>query len=249
MLFKTVVNKNAPIGFTAHHHIRYRIPNTLESLGIELLINGIYEKKIVKFLTSQIKNGHTYFDIGANIGALGIPVIKNKSNVKYVGIEASPLVFEYLKFNFSENKIADYLLYNYLVHEDDHHAMKFYQSDYYGKSSLAPTYSDKYVLVNSISLDSFSLTHDIGKINWMKIDVQGFEIFVFKGMKKLIENRQVENILFEFEYWAEEDAGLESGSAQKYLLGLGYELFDLTGKKLPSVITTGRAMIWARPLP
>ena len=53
--------------------------------------------------------------------------------------------------------------------------------------------------------------------------------------------------MFEFEYWAEEDAGLERGSAQKYMLSMGYELFEMSGKKLAEVITHGRAMIWAKP--
>ena len=247
ILFKNNINKNDSLQFTAHHNIQYKIPNTIESLGVELLITGIYEHKIVRFLNANIKAGDTYFDIGANIGALGLPIVKNNPAVKYIAFEASPIVFDYLKENFRINGITNFELYNNAVHEDDNQSMKFYQFEKYGKCSLAPTFTEEHILVNSISLDTFCTNKNINKINWIKIDVQGFELFVFKGLKQLLQNKKVENILFEFEPWEEEAAGLEKGAAQNHLLDLGYELFDISGKKITQIITDERTMIWAKP--
>ena len=246
LLFKNLLNKDKPLQFTAHKNIRYKIPNTFESLGVELLLHGIYEKAVVNFFITCIKPGDIFFDIGANIGAIGLPVIKFKSNIQYFGFEASPVVFDFLKYNFIQNNIMHCELHNYVVHEHDNLPVKFYDSEQYGKSSLAPTYSGVAVSVNSISLDQFCDVRHLSNINWIKVDVQGFELFVFKGMKNLLCNKKVENIVFEFEFWAEEAAGFERGAAQKYLLETGYELFDLGGKKLPAILTTGRAMIWAK---
>jgi hypothetical protein len=81
----------------------------------------------------------------------------------------------------------------------------------------------------------------------MKVDVQGFEFFVFKGMQDLLAKKKALNILFEFEDWAEEAAGLEKGTAQKYITSLGYELFDITGNKCNNILTKGSAMLWAMP--
>jgi hypothetical protein len=133
------------------------------------------------------------------------------------------------------------------VYENDQQAMPFYQSVHYGKSSLAPTYAQESVLVHSISLDSFCSDKGIRRINWIKIDVQGFELFVFKGMQQLLQNKQVDNFLFEFEYWAEADAGLEKGAAQDYLKSMGYSLFTMDGVALMETIREGRAMIWGKP--
>lgn len=247
-LFKGQINKSKPVSFFAHHHIEYQIPNTIESLGIELLINGLYERKLTRLLSDRLRDGDLYIDIGANVGATGLPVLKKTRGVKYIGFEASAVVFDYLACNFKNNKVANYSLYNILVHEKDGEVMKFYDGEYYGKGSLAPTYTHDHVLVSSLSLDSFCRTNQIARIDWIKIDVQGFELHVFKGMRQLLLDKKVNNILFEFEYWAEEDAGLEKGTAQKYVLKMGYELFDMTGKKIPALITEGRAMIWARPV-
>ncbi|MEP7111261.1 MAG: FkbM family methyltransferase [Ferruginibacter sp.] len=247
ILFKKMVNRVGAIEFTAHQHINYKIPNTLENLGVELLINGIYEKSSVSFLKDKMKDGDVYFDIGANIGSIGLPIVKSKAGLKYYGFEASPVVFEYLQRNFKENAASNYELHNCLVHEDNDKQMKFYQSELYGKSSLAPTYASKYIEVNSLSINSFCTTQKIPSVNWVKIDVQGFELYVFKGMQQLLRDKKVHNILFEFENWAEEEAGLEKGAAQRYLSDLGYDFFDMNGHKINKIITEGSTMIWARP--
>ena len=247
LLFKSILNKNVPLQFTAHENIHYKIPNTFESLGVELLVHGSYEKEVVSFLKRQLQAGHIFFDIGANIGAIGLPVIKNKIGIKYFGFEAGPLVFDYLKYNFIQNNIMHCELHNYVVHEHDNLPVKFYESEQYGKSSLAPTYSEVAVSVNSISLDQFCDVRHLSNINWIKVDVQGFELYVFKGMQQLLLDKKVENIVFEFEDWAESAAQLEKGAAQKYLLQCGYELFNLTGIMLPHIVTKGRDMIWAKP--
>jgi FkbM family methyltransferase len=247
IFFKSVINQSTSISFYAHHHVKYNIPNTKENLGVELLINGIYEKKTVHFLQRNIPNGAIFFDIGANIGSLGLPIVKAKKNIKYFGFEASPGVYEYLVKNFSENGITNFELYNKLVHKDDNQILKFYQSELYGKSSLAPTYSSEFVMVNSISLDKYCEENNISRIDWMKVDVQGFEIYVFEGMSGLLRNKKVDNILFEFESWAEDQAEVKIGVAKDFIESFGYELFNIKGKKWKDSEKGNETMIWAKP--
>lgn len=247
VLFHRWIDKKTAFAFIAHQQIKYTIPNTIENLGIELLINGIYEQKMVRFLRRQVQDGDVYFDIGANIGALGLPVIKDKTGVQYFGFEASPFVFPYLEDNFYKNGIENYRLSNCLVHENDNKEYDFFESDWYGKSSLAPTYGNTAIKVKSVSLASFCEVNHLSNIQWMKVDVQGFELFVFKGMKDLLLQKKVKNILFEFEYWAEEAAGFEKGAAQKFIRSCGYDLFDTWGNKCNDILTKGSTMFWARP--
>lgn len=247
MIFKSGINHPEPVSFKAHDGVFYHLPNTKENLGVELLINGVYEQDIVQFLQKQIQDGAVYFDIGANIGSIGLPIIKSKPNIHYYGFEASPIVFQYLEKNFKENQILHYELHNKLAHKDDEQKLKFYQSDLYGKSSLAPTYSQDFVMAHSISLDSFCAQNNITHIDWMKVDVQGFEIYVFEGMKELLRNKKVKNILFEFEPWAEEQAQVKIGIAKDYVRSMGYELYSLKGQLWADHKTGTDTMIWAKP--
>jgi hypothetical protein len=155
ILFKNFLNNYQPVIFTAHSNIKYKIPNTVENLGVELLINGIYEKEVVAFLKKICKNGDIFLDVGANIGSIGLPVIKSKNDVKYYGFEASPAIFPYLEYNFKNNNVDNFKLYNKLIYADDDKQMKFYQASKYGKSSLSPSYSDEYIFITSTSIDNF----------------------------------------------------------------------------------------------
>lgn len=247
MFFKQAIEKKKPVEFTAHYKVRYKIPNTIENLGVELLINGVYEKDIVEFLQKQVPRDAVFFDIGANIGSIGLPVIKDKPGIRYYGFEASPLVFEYLQYNFTANGIPHFELFNKLVHKNDQETMKFYEAELYGKSSLAPTYTDQHILVTSLSLDAFCNGKNIQKIDWMKVDVQGFELYVFEGMKHLLEEKKISNILFEFEAWADDQAGISRGAAQRFLEQMGYVLYGLDGKLLQHSANKNDTMIWARP--
>lgn len=248
MMFNSGINHSVPVTFKAHGGVLYNIPNTKENLGLELLINGVYEHDILCFLQKEIKDGAVYFDIGANIGSLGLPIVKAKRGIHYYGFEASPKVFDYLEKNFIENQIAHFELYNKLVHKDDGQSMKFYQSELYGKSSLAPTYSQEYVMVNSISLDSFCYRKNIENIDWMKVDVQGFEIYVFQGMREMLTNKKVKNILFEFEPWAEEQAEVRIGIAKDFIESMGYRLYALDGGAWTNNGHGSDTMIWAKPI-
>lgn len=247
LIFNSVINQSEPVSFLAHDNVFYNLPNTKENLGLELLINGVYEQDIVQFLKKQIPDGAIYFDIGANIGSIGLPVVKTKPNIRYYGFEASPMVFQYLKKNFNDNQIPFYELHNKLVHKDDEQKMKFYQSELYGKSSLAPTYSHNFVMVSSLSLDNFCTQKNIDCIDWMKVDVQGFEIYVFEGMQKLLTQKKIKNILFEFEPWAEDQAQVKVGVAKDFMESMGYELFSLQGQPWAGHKIGTDTMIWAKP--
>lgn len=246
MIFKNWVNINQAVYFKAHYDIFYTIPNTKENVGLELLINGVYEKEIIDFLIKNVNSDNIFFDVGANIGAIGLPVLKLKKNIRYIGFEASPWISEYLKHNLETNKIKNYEVINRIVHYNYNEKLKFYQSEFYGKSSLAPTYSQKFIEVDSVTLDKFCEERNIHKIDWLKLDVQGFELNVFKGAENLLRGNKIKNILFEYEPWAEQQANIEIGEAQRYISSFGYELLDIKGEKWSQSSNTGK-MIWARP--
>src|SRR5260370_41960132 len=59
--------------------------------------DGIYERETVNFILSLVEPGTTYFDVGANIGLLSVPVLAERPFVKVVSIEAAPDTLHFLK--------------------------------------------------------------------------------------------------------------------------------------------------------
>lgn len=57
---------------------------------------GIYESDIIRLILSLVQPGTTYFDVGANIGLLSVPILSTCPKVKVVSIEASPTTLCFL---------------------------------------------------------------------------------------------------------------------------------------------------------
>jgi FkbM family methyltransferase len=58
---------------------------------------GIYERDTTYLILALAESGTTYFDVGANIGLLSVPVLAVCPGVKVVSIEASPDTLHFLK--------------------------------------------------------------------------------------------------------------------------------------------------------
>lgn len=59
--------------------------------------HGIFESDNIRILTELAKPGTWYFDVGANIGLLAIPVLRSTARVHVASFEASPSVVGHLQ--------------------------------------------------------------------------------------------------------------------------------------------------------
>lgn len=250
ILFRRCLERPEPVEVAAKKGLRFFLPNSVENIGKEIIIKGEYEIESVKAMVNALKaiKEPVCFDIGANIGALAIPLKKKLPSLDLHAFEASPATFTYLKKNFAANGLATDQVHNRLIFSADDQTLSFFDSAaFYGKSSLAPTYTQQAVTVRSTTIDEYCRVQKINRIDLIKVDVQGFELDVFKGMKTCLADRKIGAIYFEFEDWAEKAAGFRPGEAQEYLLAQGYQLLTEKGEWLDEPVRKGSVMLWARP--
>lgn len=247
-LLKDRLNKNDSIEFRGKNKVHYRIPNTIENVGKELFINGIYEVKTIKAIKRLLNNSSIFFDVGANIGAISLPLAKT-THANIHAFEPSRSIFQFLKMNVHKNGIKNITLNNCAVHSKNDADIEFFAvEEKYGNSSLAPTFIQQpHYSVKTVSLDAYCTRHAITEIDVLKVDVQGFEIEVLKGCRSLLKRKAIKNIFFEFEGWAEANAKFETGASQDFLLENEYEIFTLKNKKLEAKLESGSLMLWAKP--
>jgi FkbM family methyltransferase len=146
------------------------------------------------------------YDIGANIGKFTDENIKINKDCEFILLEANPKLCDDLKRKYEKNNKIK--IFNYLVSDVDNQDIDFhiYRSNPLSTASIdwAKTgrfkdhYNDgkieKTIKINSICLDT--LIDVYGESDYIKIDVEGYENVVIKGMKKYLG-------LLSFE-WAEE---------------------------------------------
>jgi FkbM family methyltransferase len=204
---------------------RYLVPNLKENIGFEIFINGIYERDTIEFIASRLPAGATLLDIGANIGAITIPVSKLRNDIKIVCIEAAPWIFSVLNKNISLNGFSNRVsLVNKAVSDQDNLTVNFYSpQDQFGKGSLSAVFTNEGVSVSTITLSSILAANQ--NVSFIKVDVEGHEYAVFAGGKNHLIAEDAPDVLFEFVDWAESNAGFAPGDAQRLLMSFGYRLY------------------------
>lgn len=232
-----------------------KVPSLFDSIGYELFINGSYEPYLLDHYIRTIPVNGILYDVGANIGAVSVFIAKQRPDVTVIAIEASPFIYSFLQENKEINKINNLHLYNYAIHEQDDLELKFYApKDQFGKGSFHETYTHEFELVKTISLST--LIEQTGmQPTHIKIDVQGYEYFVFKGMENYFKKGNPSpEIIFEFESWAETIAfGSDNkGIAQMQLKSFGYDILTFEpgkNKKIDGVVKEGSLILKGIPIP
>jgi len=230
----------------ARNNVSYYLPSLNDQIAIELFFLGVYEKEIIDFLAGQIIDGDVFMDVGANIGSIAIPTVSVKK-IKYHCFEASPTVYSYLKSNFSLNNLSSENLINGAVSNKSGSLINFFDvsNERFGEGHISMQSDKNTIQIESICLDDYCFQNNIDEIDWLKVDVQGFEGLVFEGLNNMLSVGKVKNILFEFEEWAEKEAKFEIGYAKNIILKYGYQLKNIDGEKWTANHEKKNTMIWA----
>lgn len=244
LLFRKAIYSYSDKLIPCKNGLRFHILNTQDSVGRDLFFDGEYEPETISLISSLLEAGDVMVDAGANIGAISLPVAKKKA-VRIYAFEPGAHIFEILEKNVAINHLGNITPVR-LALSDAEKTSEYYESDrVHGWSGMVKIDSFQHYPVQTITLDSFAEKNKIDKIKVLKVDVQGWEYFVFKGAEKLIDEGRIAHIIFELEWWAEKNAGLKIGAAQEFLMEKGYQLQTLYGDKINQPITEGTVMIYA----
>ncbi|HZG23536.1 MAG TPA: FkbM family methyltransferase [Chitinophagaceae bacterium] len=207
--------------------LSYKVPNFIEPIGFSILINGAHEPETSDFISKSIRSNGVFMDIGANIGAITLPVCRKRPDLQLLCIEASPKVFTYLNQNVRMNKLDNCILVNKAISDVDGQTVSFFSPpDQHGKGSLTPVFTDKAESVVTTTVDTLLGEHQIDSVDFIKIDIEGYEYYAFKSAEQLLRRKDAPVILFEFIDWAESHArNLTPGDAQRVLMDFGYSIY------------------------
>ena len=174
---------------------------------------SIFEEEIKKELNKL--NQGTFVDIGSHIGKWSIYVAKRLGNKgKVISIEPTEYSFNLQKRNINLNDVSNVEQYSAVL-SDKNEKVNFYESkENPATNSLNPVFaSHKVVVKQGKKLDS--LIKNVHDIRMIKIDVEGSELRILKGAKKIIELNKP-NIIFE----SNREKHLEE--MEDYLKKIGY---------------------------
>jgi len=203
--FRKRVMKQRFVEINVHN---YRMIVDLNDPGISrtLILFGTREKDHIYILNKELSSGSVIIDLGANIGYYALMEANIVGNDGYIyALEPSPSNVDLLRKNVSLNN------YNAIVDvfqmgvSNKTGKGNFYTSEmsnlgtfsptrYYGKSSM--TKSSPTIFVKTTNIPDFIV--DKKTIDFIRMDIEGYEVEVFEGMMPLLKNKSFSpKILFE----------------------------------------------------
>lgn len=196
-------------------------------------IHGCYiaEKNYEQFMLNIAKDCPVIFDVGANIGYYSVQFGQLTSGKVY-SFEPMSYQFKTLKKNIALNKLENVTPLKSIV-TDSISTMRIYFSsmDNTGMSSLGLK-SGEYEDVDTTMIDSYCKQNEIDTIDLVKIDVEGHELSVLKGMSALLSERKVANLFIEMNSQTLQTAGTSIDSIVNFL-----NKFDYSGYSIKTPIT------------
>jgi len=169
--------------------------------------NDVHE---TAWVTHILKHGMTVVDIGASFGYYSFLAssLVGKTGMVYA-FEPSNHAYEKFTHNIEKNGITNIKPYCIALGETEDD-IEMFDSVGIGvnvHNIHAPSFMTKHYenaeersmgFIRTIRFDKFWEEHGNNKIDFMKIDVEGFELPVLRGMESLFEKRMIKYIMIEY---------------------------------------------------
>jgi FkbM family methyltransferase len=198
-----------------HQYFFIRLRSVSRRLGITKIINRLfskkdYEKLFRDALVSHIHNGDVIYDIGANRGFYTKIFLELTPLGKVFAFEPVPACYQIISELQSNYK--NLFIYQIALGSNNGVSpMSICNDDLNATSYIKKIKDEGDILVNIETLDEVVAKNRCIP-NVLKIDVEGSELEVLKGMATTIKNKLVNIIAMEVHFKILEDNGFKDGS-------------------------------------
>lgn len=239
----------------SRYDIRYRL-DLREGIDLAIFLFGRFEPKTVRTYSKLIKPGYTVLDIGANIGAHTLNMANLVGpNGRVIAFEPTEFAYSKLLENIKLNQFLSSCIKPYqvmLVRDDGIVPDEFIFSSWpVGAKSgeeayMHPVHCGMYKSTKNATayrLDTFLNERGISRVDFIKLDVDGYECDVLAGAKATIATCKPILIL-ELAPSILESHGESLTALIDSLRSMGYELYhEGTLASLPSELELLKALI------
>lgn len=205
-----------------------------------LLTEGTREPGHVVQVRGNITPGMTGIDLGANIGYYALmeaQLIGEEG--KIYAIEPAPANIDLLKRNIKANGFEKrFVISQYLV-GDRNEVGKLEISALSNRHSVSLDGRGDFIEVPMITLDSFMERNALAAkdIDFLRMDIEGYEVIAFQGMKQLMASGTPLKIFIEFHPGWYAKWGWTFEQFLDYLESFGFKLRSLAFKGAEGIVT------------
>lgn len=177
------------------------LPTEDNGLTRDIVLNKIREPAETSLFIKVMKPNMNVIDIGSNLGYY-LLLESKLTKGKIYGIEPNPKSFSYLKRNVELNNLNNTELFNMGISNKKDN-LKFYISKRWNWSrfKIFPEHESDIIKTEDIEVNSLDNLFGDKKIGLVRMDVEGYEMNIIKGMNQLVKNNP--NLIIFMEYHSE----------------------------------------------
>jgi len=209
-------------------NMRMSVPAHRRGFGKVFYAFRDYYEPELAYLEKVLWPGNVFVDVGANFGVYTLAASKLVSAAgKVIAIEPTAQSFAILQQNIALNNSANVRAFQIALTQTKGKAWLYHGWDPVGNSlGRDPLCADGGEEVQTESLDNLLEENGIGRVDVIKVDVEGAEELVLRGATKtLTANSPV--VIFEFNPGCAANLNLSPYGARDFLQSLGYEFVVL----------------------
>jgi FkbM family methyltransferase len=206
-----------------------------------IFLYGYYEKKETFFWNHITKNKVVVFDVGANVGYFSLMAAKQIADQGRVyGFEPVSFVYQRAKYNCDLNNFKNITISNIAISDKAGEiTINVGNDENLGMSGINHHnyLSGKSEKVKTNTIDNFIADNKISQLDVIKIDVEGSEFFVLKGMNDALEKYKP-TILIEILDALLEKSGSSKEEIYNFLWSRNFEAYKIiSGEKIEPILT------------
>ncbi len=197
-----------------------------DSLGLRH--TGIFEATETQLVKDKVQAGSTVIDIGANIGYYSLLFARNVgAQGRVYAFEPEPNNFALLEANIALNPFTHIQAINQGLANYNGTTTLHLCDDNGGMHRAYPSLlCQRQVDIKVSRLDDYFAGH-FPQVDWIKMDIEGFEYQAILGMEKLIATQDKLYLLTEFSPAAMKEAGNDAADYLRLLQAWGFEIYSI----------------------
>lgn len=194
--------------------------------GIDILNIGVFDRVVPEVISRLLDPGEMGLDIGANVGQnTSIMALVAGQNGKVIAFEPHPQLIETLLFNvreWNDFALSPIEIVQQGISEQSGQTVLYESSEFDGNMGIASIEKPADIIseykIQMTTLDDF-LPAD-SKVGLAKLDVEGHEMAVLNGARKLLAEHRLRDLIFE-------DFSEQPGELAIKLEEFGYTVFAM----------------------
>lgn len=228
-----VLRKRDEVTFTFDGDLQLSSPPNNVSTR-NTFVRGYKDPRVFRWMKAFLRPGMNALDVGANVGTYALFIAKRIGpSGKLIAVEPDPTNLRYLRQNVEANKLSQVAIEAAAAGAEAGTVDLLIHPTNRGEHRVAkdPDCDGTRVSVPLVRLDDLVSQHGMGKVDFIKIDIEGFEYWALRGLEETLRTQQP-ILVIEHSGEATTNYGVSTDDAKELLLAAGYKPFVLVSRRL-----------------